>query len=188
MPIYTRFGDKGYSSIIGGISLPKDEDIFEAIGTIDELNAIIGFLRSYLRETDIVNKLKIIQEKLTNMNVELVSRYGKKINRYRKYFIKKEDVDDIEKIIDRYEKMLPEIRDFIIYGGSVEASLMYYVRAICRRAERRAVSLSKHIDLSNSFIIPYLNRLGDLLFIYGRYLNHLKGVKEEYWRHEGRRI
>lgn len=181
MPIYTRFGDNGYTSLFGGVTLPKDHDIFNTIGSIDELNSLIGLLRSIVKDNEINAELKMIQNKLTDINTEIVSRYLKKTERYEKYFITEEDVTNIEKIIDKYEQRLPKLKKFILYSGALEATLSYYIRSVCRRAERNVVSFFLKHDIKESYVIPYINRLSDLLFIYGRYLNHLRDIDEEFW-------
>ncbi len=183
MPIYTRMGDKGYSSILHGIRLPKDHLLFEVIGSIDELNSYIGIVRSKLKYHDINEILKYIQNRLTDLNVEIQARYVDKLDRYHEYILKKTDVTKLEEYIDMYARELPELNRLILFSGSIPGTEMFYARAICRRVERNIVKLFKKVDkFKDSDIIPFINRLSDLFFILGRYLNYKEGAKEEKWR------
>ncbi len=181
MTIYTRQGDKGYTRIIGGVKLPKDHPLLEALGSLDELNAYLGYVKSVSSYDDINKLLSEIQVDLLRLSTELACSYSPTLMCKCKA-MSIEDVDRIERHIDRFHAELKPLNKFLVLGGCETASLIHVARAICRRAERRVVTLFREENIEgHEFIIPYLNRLSDLFFVLARYINLLEGVEEEYW-------
>ena len=190
--IYTKTGDKGETSMLGGKRVSKSCLEMEAIGEVDELNAFLGMLIEELEDfeqeknklTDIQHQLFIIGSNLAALQASLI-----KIPK-----LKKIEITKLENWIDKMDKELPELKNFILPGGCEEASLAFYARAICRRAERRMIGLSEKYnnlprsERSSTTGVPdnikqYLNRLSDLLFVLGRWLNFKNGVKEVKWKY-----
>jgi len=184
MRIYTRQGDDGYTRGLSKDRIPKDDPIFEAIGTIDELNSYLGVVRSILSidKDDISELIKKIQSRLLDLNTELLARFFDKIDKFNKYFITDDDVKYLEDYIDKFSENIPKLNEFILPAGSKVATHLHYARTICRRAERRVVALINKISFKNSKIIPYLNRLSDLLYTLARYVNYIEDIREEYWK------
>lgn len=172
--IYTKTGDRGETSLFGGKRISKDSLRVETYGTIDELNSALGVAASQIGNVftrDIIFKL---QNDLFNLGSELALAKEKKLSWAKK-------TQELEKIIDDLDSKLPELRNFILPGGDKGASLLQLARSICRRAERRLVSLSKKEDVNHDFTI-YLNRLSDLLFVLSRYTNKTKNTPEILWK------
>ncbi len=161
MAIYTKKGDKGKTSLFAGKRVSKASKLINAIGAIDELNSFLG----------IIGGLKKIQGDLFTINAILA---GKELK------FPSSKTKNLEKQIDKIEKKLPVQKHFIYYGGTKKAALLFYARALCRRAERAVVALSKIRDLKSETLV-YLNRLSDYLFILARNENRKKGIKEEKW-------
>lgn len=181
MTIYTRQGDKGFTHVIGGVKLSKDHPLLKAIGDLDELNAFLGLARSFCRDLPLSNIMKEVQTDIFRISAELAFLYSPTIVRKKKP-VSKEDVDRIELYIDEYESRLPPLNKFLIMGGSNTGSILHIVRTVCRRAERSVVTLFKEEDIKgHEFVIPYLNRIGDLFFVLARYINLKNNVREEYW-------
>lgn len=177
--IYTRTGDRGETSLIGGQRVKKDALRVEAYGTIDELNAAIGASASFINNRDLASLLQLIQNELFNIGAELSSL--KKLKKDDKlYELNKEKITVLEEAIDLYDSKLPPLRNFILPGGSKTGSLLHLARTICRRAERRLVALARKEAL-NENIVVYINRLSDLLFVLARFLNKREGMEEIPW-------
>lgn len=180
MRIYTRRGDSGETGLIGGQRVPKDHPRVEAYGTVDELNSYLGLLRSSLQQDDLDQAL----EKVQNLLFEIGSELACPPERTAAFTsVRPEHVSQLEQLIDRLESELPPLQHFILPGGSPAAALAHIARAVCRRAERRVVTL-RHEPSLNPDIIRYLNRLGDLLFVIARVINSRAGVPETVWRSE----
>ena len=163
MKVYTKTGDKGQTSLCGNIRVDKDNIRVESYGNIDELNSYIGLCRHYIKEEDRDVLLKI-QKKLFDISGELVS-----IDYTRfKNTTKEEDVLGLEKLIDKYREKTDNINAFIIPGTSKASANLHIARTICRRSERRIISLAKEENI-NEVLIKYINRLSDLLYSMGRY-------------------
>lgn len=178
MGIYTRTGDNGDTSLMGKSRHLKSEEIFAVLGTLDELNASLGLIPEN-RKSKISRNLQIIQSDLFELGALLAQNSPKKTN--PEEFAQKTYA--IEKTIDDIENKLPALKNFILPGGTLVASRLHYSRAICRRLEREFVAFAltsegkKFADL-----LKYINRLSDLLFIFARYSNHQKGVKDKIWK------
>jgi cob(I)alamin adenosyltransferase len=177
MAIYTKTGDKGTTRVFDKksgqlTSIRKDSCHIETIGNIDELNAYLGIIVTELQSEKVTEKKILeIQANLFTINSILA---GSKL-RFSKTKTKK-----LEKEIDFWEGKLPVQTNFIFYGGSKVSSLLFYARALCRRAERSLVSFAKKEKVSESALI-YFNRLSDYLFILARGINYDEKIKEKMW-------
>ncbi|MEM0364525.1 MAG: cob(I)yrinic acid a,c-diamide adenosyltransferase [Candidatus Nitrosocaldus sp.] len=176
--IYTRGGDKGYTSLLGGKRVSKAALRVEAYGSIDELNSAIGLCISFIDEEDVKAVLEEVQNDLFIAGAELadpdMSASTPKVS------IKM--VNRLEEIIDRYEEEVGSIAYFIIPGGSKEASLLHLARAIARRAERAIVALKDESGNVSDDLIAYMNRLSSLLFILARVMNRRRGMEDVPWK------
>ena len=176
--IYTRTGDKGKTGLIGGTRIAKNDVRLEAYGTIDELNSHIGLLRTYAGQ-DISDQLIMIQNQLFKIGSYLAT--DSTVSDFRDS-IKFEDVriEELEKSIDKLEKDLPELTGFILPGGHESVSFCHIARTVCRRSERRVLSLAEQDDI-DIWIISYLNRLSDFLFVLARYFSNFFRAEEIQW-------
>lgn len=178
MRIYTRTGDDGTTGLLGGQRLSKDAPRVEAYGSVDELNAHIGLALAHLRTpVRLGEMLQQVQNTLFIIGSELATPIGQKPP------VKPVDashVQELEGWIDELEENLSPLRHFILPGGSVPAALLHVARTVCRRTERRVVTLF-HTEPGNAHIITYLNRLSDLLFVMARAVNAGEGVEDVIW-------
>ena len=179
--IYTKSGDTGDTSLLGGVRAPKNSLKVEAYGTIDELSACIGTVRAIIFETvhSIYEQLEIIQHQLFTIGTLLATQEGT----YSDLQVRPNWISQLEDWIDAYEESLPELSTFILPGGSPASGHLHLARAICRRAERNIVSLSQHETLAPNIIV-YINRLSDYLFMAARYLNLESDRQETTWDKE----
>lgn len=181
MKIYTRTGDMGETGLFGGPRVPKDQARVEAYGTVDELNAVLGVCLTVIDEPEIMGLLQRIQNDLFDVGSDLATPPDvKKSARDRKISVTAEQVEDLERQIDRLEADLTPLRNFILPGGCPAAAHLHHARCVCRRAERRTVTLM-HTEDINPDLLKYLNRLSDLLFVMARWMNHREGVEEPKW-------
>lgn len=178
MKIYTKRGDKGETSLIGGDRVPKHHIRIEAYGTIDELNSYIGILRSFIEDSINVNVLPEIQDRLFTVGSLLASAPGSKMIVPD---LHDKDTELLEDSIDRMNAELPELRSFVLPAGSIEVAHCHVARCICRRAERLIVHLNE-VETIEGIIIQYINRLSDYLFVLGRYKALKQGVDEVSWK------
>lgn len=179
MKIYTKTGDMGSTGLFGGPRVSKDDDRIEAYGTVDELNAALGIARAAGLDDDIDGQLSQIQSELFSIGAELATPdpdvHGVRIIAMR-------HVRTLEQAIDRHEDSLEPLRHFILPAGSMAAAQLHLARSICRRAERRVVTLVRRHEASVSEeLLIYLNRLGDLLFVLSRVANARAKVEEIQW-------
>jgi cob(I)alamin adenosyltransferase len=172
--IYTKTGDKGQTSLVGGTRVSKDNAQIEAYGTVDELNSAIGIVAA--EDAVYVAFLQDIQHKLFNIGSVLASEGGLD---FELPTISEEDILLIEKEIDRLNEGLPRLKNFILPGGSVLSAHTHLARCICRRAERRVVTLENEEYLIH---IRFLNRLSDYLFVLSREYLRLDGMQEVIWQ------
>lgn len=174
-----HFGDKGDTSLVGKRT-SKDDQRVEAYGTVDELNSFVGFAKSFLKDPKILETLDKIQSDLFVIGAQLatVTTKGSESK------TTSDDVIWLEKISDEMEKELKPIRKFVLPSGSQAAAALHVARSVCRRCERRIVSLSKKEEV-NPEIVRYVNRLSDTLFIMARYVNQKLDVDEKTWGPEG---
>jgi cob(I)alamin adenosyltransferase len=178
MKIYTRKGDKGKTSLIGGTRVPKHHMRIEAYGTVDELNSWLGVIRDMTTNDAVKTLLKEIQDRLFTIGSALAAEpeHSKMILPD----LKPADVETLELDIDRMNETLPELKNFILPGGHLAASYCHVARCVCRRAERLIVDLSEK-DMVDALVIQYMNRLSDHLFVLSRYLAHNDGAEEITW-------
>ncbi|WP_166242106.1 cob(I)yrinic acid a,c-diamide adenosyltransferase [Paenibacillus turpanensis] len=176
MRIYTRTGDAGQTGVIGG-RVSKDDCRVEAYGTVDELNCFVGQAVSLITESgsdrfdDLAEDLTRIQQELFDCGADLAILKPE----LRPFRLKAEAVDALEQMIDKYDAEMPDITRFILPGGTLLASTLHVCRTVCRRAERRVVTLAAK-DVINDDARKYLNRLSDLFFTVARLANHRAGV------------
>lgn len=178
MKIYTKRGDKGQTSLIGGDRVPKHNIRIEAYGTIDELNSYIGILRSFVNDDINTGVLPEIQDRLFTIGSLLASAPGSKMIVPD---VKNEDTELLENAIDKMNAELPELRSFVLPAGSLEVAHCHVARCICRRAERLIVHLDEIQDVE-PIVLQYINRLSDYLFVVGRYTAKMQGVEEVSWK------
>jgi len=174
MKAYSGTGDKGETSLYGGTRVEKAGPRVEAYGAVDELNSQVGVARAHLKVKMLDQILKSIQRDLWIMGGDLASELVT-ANVPR---ISKEQLARLESVTDELNSGLPVLRRFILPGGSVPGAELHVARAVCRRAERRIVALSK-IESINPDILPYINRLSSLLFVLARVVNKAQRVPEE---------
>lgn len=181
MKIYTKTGDKGETSIIGG-RVSKDDVQVEAYGTVDEANGYIGLAASLLVESEqeLKTELEKIQHELFDCGADLSMKTG--IKETYPYKVQSEMISFLEERIDEYMQEAPKLERFILPGGTQVASVLHIARTVVRRAERRVVTFANE-QSSNVHVQQYLNRLSDYLFALARVLNHRMGCKDvEYER------
>jgi len=178
MKIYTRKGDSGQTSLIDGDIVNKHNLSVDAYGSIDELNSFLGLLKDYIKDDKIKDILNKIQIKLFSIGSILAS--GKNKNISEKVKIEKKDVEYIELEIDRLNKDLPELKNFVIPGGHKTSSYSHVCRSICRRAERKISELNNKSSVDSN-ILAYVNRLSDFFFVLSRFLKYSDNVSESHW-------
>lgn len=177
--IYTKTGDQGQTSLWGGVRVSKDDMRVEAYGSLDELNSALGVLRSLGPAEGHDELLRSIQNHLFQMGAELAATDRRKLGFAT---ISGDQVTFLEQAIDACEEQLPPLRQFILPGGSELGATCHLARTVCRRAERRVVTLATAVEGAVSGeVIKYLNRLSDLLFVLARLLNQETGAEEEPW-------
>ncbi len=177
--IYTKTGDKGETSLFGGERVAKDNERIEAYGSVDELNSLMGIIRSLQPSQKINAMLENIQNDLFIVGADLATP-NTNTNSVIPH-IAETQYQNLEKNIDVLEEKLSPLTSFILPGGTTIAAQLHFVRTVCRRAERCVVKLS-HLEKINNNIIIYLNRLSDLLFVMARYENHINQKKEQEWK------
>ena len=176
MSIYTRFGDKGKTSLYGGKTVSKGSLRVDAYGSLDELNSAIGIVLTEVKESLIKKELLTIQNDLFEIGASLASSIENKT--LEEYLDKR--VKDFEKQIDSQSAELPELMNFILPGGGKGSSFLHLARTVCRRAERRITELSEEEEVTKNTLV-YINRLSDLLFTFARYINYKEKKKETIW-------
>ena len=176
MKIYTKTGDKGETSLFGGTRVSKDHIRIEAYGTVDELNACIGLLRDYVSSSDL-ELITEIQNRLFNIGSILATE---KETSFPTPKISTEHIAFLEKWMDNTDESLPKLSNFILPGGHPSVAHAHLARTVCRRSERRVISLSESADIPDN-LVKYLNRLSDFLFILARKLTFSNQAKEILW-------
>lgn len=177
MKIYTKKGDQGTTSLIGGDRVLKSHVRIEAYGTIDELNSHIGILRSFVDDDINPEILKELQDRLFTIGSILASAPDSKMivpDLHAK------DTELLENAIDKMNEVLPVLRTFVLPAGSSQVAQCHVVRCVCRRAERLVVYLND-IEPIDALILQYLNRLSDYLFVLARYIGYTNKVEEISW-------
>lgn len=179
MKIYTKFGDSGETALYGGTRIPKDALQIEAIGTIDELNAYIGYAQTLIDDADLCDLMERIQNHLFSIGADLATpATHAKSTEIR---ISGNFTTEMEKAIDTLSEELPPLTNFILPGGCQAGAVLHVARAVCRRSERCVVRLMREVDV-NSEILRSLNRLSDLLFVLARVVNHRSHKPEPIWK------
>lgn len=177
MKIYTRTGDEGSTGLFGGPRVAKDDARIEAYGTVDELNAVIGIVRSLGVSEQVDQQLELIQSELFSVGAELATPDPAE---HQLKIIADAHIGRLEAWIDQHEAGLPGLKNFILPAGSRESTQIQLARAVCRRAERRVVTLASLVTVSPELIV-YLNRLSDLFFVLSRVVNQESGVSDVPW-------
>lgn len=177
MKIYTKTGDNGTTSLFDGQRVRKDNLRVETYGTVDELNSIIGLAIAFDVPQQMKNDLMRINNDLFVLGGDLATPMNKqsKVNR-----INEQHINWLEQKIDEYTERLPQLRNFILPGGSQSAAFLHQARTVCRRLERIAVSLSEIEDIGQ-FVLIYINRLSDYLFVAARFANFLNNKEDVIW-------
>lgn len=174
MKIYTKSGDKGETSLVYGLRVPKNSDRVEAYGTCDEANSFIGLALSDIpnegKWKDLLEIFHIVQTKLFHVGSELATPNGKKVA----WPISNVDVSYLEEKIDQWDAGLDPLTTFVLPGGSKAGATLHVARTVVRRAERMAITIRQEEDV-NPIVIQYLNRLSDFLFVAARYVNRELG-------------
>jgi len=171
--IYTRTGDKGTTGLGDGTRVDKDSLRVEAYGTVDELNSLVGLLVTYKVPEVIAARLTDIEHDLFDIGGEL-SIPGHSV-------LTDTQVEGLEKFLDTLNADLEPLQEFILPGGTAVAAVCHQARTVCRRAERRVVTLARE-ETVNAASLRYLNRLSDLLFVLARSLNRAEGVNDVLWK------
>lgn len=178
MKVYTKKGDKGLTSLIGGNRVSKSHSRIDAYGTIDELNSFVGLVRDYTQEERQKNLLYKIQNTLFVIGSNLASTPEAKMEIPN---LEEVEILELEQAIDLMDAQLPALKNFVLPGGHESVSHAHVARCVCRRAERLSVALSAQEEIDHS-IIPYLNRLSDYLFVLSRFLAKENAVDEVIWK------
>ncbi|HEU4798433.1 MAG TPA: cob(I)yrinic acid a,c-diamide adenosyltransferase [bacterium] len=176
--MYTRTGDAGETGLIGGQRVPKDHPRVEAYGAVDELNAHLGVARSMVVQPDLEEVINRIQHRLFDLGAELATP---PVKEGAAPAITDQEVSVLEGVIDLYQEMLPPLREFILPAGNGIAAALHVARTVCRRAERRTVTLAR-TEKVRPQILKYLNRLSDLLFVIARAANARSGIPDVTWK------
>jgi cob(I)alamin adenosyltransferase len=179
MKIYTKTGDRGDTRLFDGTHVRKNDDRVEAYGDVDELNSFIGAACAFLRDASLVEVLAAVQKDLFSVGAQLADPRSAERSS-GKFRVSRERIQDLENAIDNFETELPPLRQFILAGGGQAGAMLHVARTVCRRAERRVVSLAEHVEVHPD-VIEYMNRLSDFLFVIARVVNHREGREEIPW-------
>lgn len=179
--IYTKTGDKGATSLIGGTRVPKNHIRIESYGTVDELNSYMGMISDLTENKKIIEWVREIQDRLFTIGSVLATTPVKEV-KMKLPDVHDEDVHWLEQRIDEMNEGLPEMRSFILPGGNMAGSTTHVARCVCRRAERICVGMQETGEDVPDLILQYLNRLSDFLFVLARYFGYINGAEEIPWR------
>lgn len=177
--IYTKTGDKGLTSLIGGTRLPKHHIRIEAYGTVDELNSHIGLLRDVIEDAETNELLVSIQDRLFTIGSHLAADPLK--NKMVLPALFEDDILALEKAIDKIDEVVPEMKSFVLPGGHIHVSYCHIARCVCRRAERAILRLAEN-EKVDDIHFKYLNRLSDYLFMLSRWLTFSNKAIEIPWK------
>lgn len=175
--IFTKTGDKGETGLFNGMRVPKNDPLIEVNGTIDECNSSIGVARSFNDDERLNGILKQIQTLLIVAGSEVtnVSLDG------RLPFVREEDIQALEDLIDELELGIPPLKNFILPAGNIISANLHLARTMSRKVERRLVTLQETVEV-NKTLLAYFNRLSDTLFVLARHAAHLNGGSDEVWK------
>ncbi len=182
MKIYTKTGDQGTTSLINNTRIAKNHPRVEAYGTVDELNAHIGMLRDMTDDNKIADHLFEIQKVLFVVQTTFSHRSNKTLFNFLPD-MHAQNIEFLEKEIDTMQSLLGEFKAFLIPGGHPLLSQCHIARCVCRRTERRIVSLAQQSEVED-LVLQYINRLSDFLFVLARYFTHTLNLKENLWVEE----
>jgi cob(I)alamin adenosyltransferase len=171
--VYTKTGDKGETSLVGGQRVSKASLRVDSYGEVDELNSVIGLARARLDDQEIDDALSLVQNDLFTLGADLASPAGVEVPRINDSFI-----ESLEEFSDRFLAGLAPLKEFILPGGSEAGATLHLARTVARRAERRVVELAGAEEVNPKTVV-YLNRLSDLLFILARAVNNRAGAPEK---------
>lgn len=182
MKIYTKTGDEGDTGLFGGGRVGKDDPRVEAYGAVDELNASLGMARAVELMPRIDEVLVPVQRDLFAIGALLATPdHDRMAEQLAKARIDESRIEELERAIDAGEAELEPLRAFILPGGTPKAAALHVARTVCRRAERRVVTLRREVAIPQ-LVVMYLNRLSDLLFVLARVLNRFGGREDVYWQ------
>jgi cob(I)alamin adenosyltransferase len=181
MKIYTKTGDKGATSLIGGTKVPKSDVRIDTYGTVDELNSWMGLVNDQLNDDEFRPVIKEIQDRLFTIGSSLATD-AEKEPKMKLPDLHASDIEYLENKIDEMTAQLPPMKSFILPGGHVAVSSIHITRCVCRRAERLAVGMQQHELFVDPQVIQYLNRLSDYLFTLARYAAQKLGAEEIPWK------
>lgn len=181
LKIYTKTGDLGKTSLIGGTKVPKSHIRIETYGTVDELNSYIGLVNDHITDEHSKLVLKEIQDRLFTIGSSLACDPEKE-PLMKMPDLKETDISLLEKEIDTMNESLPPMKSFLLPGGHIAVSTTHVARCICRRAERCCVNMQEQDLFVDPLVIKYLNRLSDYLFVLSRYIGHLLNAPEIPWK------
>ena len=183
--VYTKTGDSGETGLVSGRRVPKTHPRIEAYGTIDELMSVIGIVRSFNSQKESSERrekfeviLQAIQQKLFDIGSQLATLPGDEYE--GQVQVKRQDVEWLETVIDAMNAELSPLTSFILPGGSPLNAFLHQARTVCRRAEREVLRLRLDEDVGDA-VVPYLNRLSDALFVFGRWVSSTLGEREILW-------
>ena len=177
MKIYTKTGDLGTTSLFGGKIVSKDDIRIDAYGTIDELNSFIGLLNASFQEATQNYILSEVQKRLFTIGSNLASDPEKKMITPD---VKEDDIYNLENAMDTMDQLLEPLKNFILPGGDTSVAHAHVCRTVCRRAERKVITLNRQSPVDPKIIV-YLNRLSDYFFVLSRYIAHSRGIAEIPW-------
>ena len=183
-PLYTKTGDAGTTSLVGGARVPKTDIRLEASGTVDELNACLGLLATYLADDRDQSFVLRVQNDLFAVGSHLATDSSQASSRHP-VSLSGSQVETLEHEIDRLDASLPPLRAFVLPGGSRGAAVCHLCRTVCRRAERRILALAREAEIAPS-LLAYMNRLSDYLFVLSRKMNCDEKKSEIFWRNDCR--
>lgn len=169
--IYTKTGDKGETSLYDGTRVSKDDVRVEAYGTVDELGAWLGLATNYIEDKDLIDEIRHIQNRLFVVNEHLATSDKSKI----KHFITEEDIKNLEDLVDKYMEIGGRFQGFIVNGTSKSAGVFHLARTVCRRAERRIITLTKAEEV-DPLVVKYINRLADTIYAFAM-ANEAEAIK-----------
>ena len=181
MKIYTKTGDKGTTSLIGGTKVSKSHIRIETYGTVDELNSFIGLCSDYITDENSHTTLKEIQDRLFTIGSSLACD-AEKEPMFKLPDLIETDITFLEDEIDKMNELLPPMKFFVLPGGHLAVSNLHVARCVCRRAERLCVSMQENELFIDPIVIKYINRLSDYLFVLARYIGKINNVIEIPWK------
>ncbi len=180
MKIYTKTGDSGTTSLVGGKRVSKTHVRLEAYGTVDELSAYLGLLQTYLPKEEEKCLIQWVQNRLFDLGSRLATEDDSTyLDRMPEVSV--DEIVRLEQAIDEMQQGLPLVRSFVLPGGCRGAALCHVCRTVCRRAERRVLAMTDEGIAVDERLVAFLNRLSDFLFVLARKMNNLSGCEEIFW-------